>query len=543
MQDEDVADAEGPTEETGPSEITRAISLCETEADSAAVHMLLEEACDGRWSNVYTSVTYGPSADLSSIPTSVEEARTERLALLRVRLPINDAKQFISRSVEGSTTFDIFDVDFSCSETIEGFRPYQRWNHSAAGAMHSASSWRRERIGMRKALGTVPLSEESVYQIVDQLSVLKQARWLGIPLLEYPEKLGDIDEVWPSPALLHAKRATVGSGIDVYLEVDRLRLDPSRLTLSGTAYRDGLICSSVAETGAFPKRLMDADGVDLRLFVHGVLVDQLSGYFVKNVVAQLSIGSSTILQIPAHKTRSEMEVALGASDVEKIVVGGVVRKSNRAVACEIGRKFRDDRVLEDAERVYDVTSNPAAVKHAFADLGNFGKAQRGGMMTILDPYALDAQALFSIIAAALPHMAPSSVAVYTAFRVAPAAESSNTDLTWFRKQVEQCLRKAFRRRKLLVRPLLTQRDKARADFYGVAQQVFEATNVPIMVYDAPHLHDRFMLLRDRIWHVGPSFNTLGEEVAAIVEMRDPRRKAQIRAYLQRQPSEPVWQTR
>jgi hypothetical protein len=45
------------------------------------------------------------------------------------------------------------------------------------------------------------------------------------------------------------------------------------------------------------------------------------------------------------------------------------------------------------------------------------------------------------------------------------------------------------------------------------------------------LHDRFITLGDRIWHVGHSFNALGKDLSAIIEIRDLRLIAQVHEVL------------
>jgi hypothetical protein len=514
------------------SDFLRATTLIEQDADFAALHVLIEEASNDRWHNLYMSVTYGPEADFRSIPINLEESRYGSLCAIRQRITIATAKQLVAAAASGTTRIDVFDIEFTVDEVVEGFRPTERWNRLDPGPLHGASSWRRERIGIRKVLSDVELSEESVYDIAERLSFLNQARWQGIPLLRHPEKLGDIDEVWPSPVVFHERRAGDGSGIVVELTDDRLGVDPGLLSMTGTAYKNGMICRTVSEAGAFPKLLPDADCTDLRLFVDGIVMDQSSGCFVNTVQNTIAVGPALVLQGPAYRSRRTLDVAVGASNVSTTTVGRPTPVSIRAIAWEIGRRFREERIPDDSENFYDITVNPSAATEAFEDLGKLGSAQRGGMMAVVDPFALDAQALFSIIAAALPQMTPERLRVYTEFK---RHELIKVRKPWFLSSL------GFLRRRKANVPV-SNRDRNQAEFFRVAQQVANVTKVPIEVFQADRLHDRFILLKDRIWHVGPSFNTLGQEVAAIVEMRDTRTKAKVRAYLQRQPSEPVWTT-
>jgi hypothetical protein len=51
--------------------------------------------------------------------------------------------------------------------------------------------------------------------------------------------------------------------------------------------------------------------------------------------------------------------------------------------------------------------------------------------------------------------------------------------------------------------------------------------VSISFYNIEGLHDRFLLVGDRLWHVGCSFNTIGQQISAVIEMRDEKAKALV----------------
>jgi hypothetical protein len=61
----------------------------------------------------------------------------------------------------------------------------------------------------------------------------------------------------------------------------------------------------------------------------------------------------------------------------------------------------------------------------------------------------------------------------------------------------------------------------------IAQKVATQFKVKIFFYRIENLHDRFLLVGERLWHVGCSFNQLGQEIAAVVEMRDERVKSAV----------------
>jgi hypothetical protein len=77
-------------------------------------------------------------------------------------------------------------------------------------------------------------------------------------------------------------------------------------------------------------------------------------------------------------------------------------------------------------------------------------------------------------------------------------------------------------------------EKAKA----VAQKVSTQFKVKMFFYRIESLHDRFLLVGERLWHVGCSFNQLGQEVTAIVEMRDEKVKSAVIKVFKRARSKP-----
>lgn len=72
----------------------------------------------------------------------------------------------------------------------------------------------------------------------------------------------------------------------------------------------------------------------------------------------------------------------------------------------------------------------------------------------------------------------------------------------------------------------------------VAQKVATQFKVKMFFYRVESLHDRFLLVGERLWHVGCSFNQLGQEITAIVEMRNERVKSAVIEIFNRARSKP-----
>jgi hypothetical protein len=58
--------------------------------------------------------------------------------------------------------------------------------------------------------------------------------------------------------------------------------------------------------------------------------------------------------------------------------------------------------------------------------------------------------------------------------------------------------------------------------FNTAEKVTKQLKVQFRFYKAERLHDRFLVIGDHVWHIGPSFNKIGEQISAVVEMSDER---------------------
>ncbi len=121
---------------------------------------------------------------------------------------------------------------------------------------------------------------------------------------------------------------------------------------------------------------------------------------------------------------------------------------------------------------------------------------------VVDPFSLDVDALEAIVAVAASKPANLTLDIITKFQKPPKEEE-----TTYEGRVQK-----FRRAVEYVAHELT-----------IHVRVFNAIGIGI--------HDRFLFVDERVFHVGPSFNALGEELGATVEMSDIRAIAELRKIL------------
>jgi hypothetical protein len=259
----------------------------------------------------------------------------------------------------------------------------------------------------------------------------------------------------------------------------------------------------------------DIDAVNVLTTIDGVPMDAQAHYFIRSIATQVSIYSGASYTVPSHGARPEMRFPIGHAESIPSIIGTPYANTTRHEAWVTGRLFRLYGQPSDAERVYDPIANGGAVEKAFNDLQQYGGSEVPSEILVADPYALEERALHAIAVLATREGRVRSVRVLTQFDSAPKVRSS----LW---QVFAALRNLLPRRAFAKQ---TARTKTQADAMLLAQQIATQLNVSISFHKIEGLHDRFLLVGERLWHVGCSFNTLGQQISAVVEMRDERVKS------------------
>ena len=178
--------------------------------------------------------------------------------------------------------------------------------------------------------------------------------------------------------------------------------------------------------------------------------------------------------------------------------------------------------------VYDPVADQNAVNRAFTDLQQLGRQEPNSQILVADPYALEERALHAIAVAAIRGEAVRSILVLTAFDSIPKARSPFAQLAF---RILQRLRRRDAENQ-------ATRAKVQQDAKDSGSENSAQLNVTILFYKIERLHDRFLQIGDRLWHVGCSFNAIGQEISAIVEMNDERAKSAVLDAFARATSQP-----
>ena len=504
----------------------QAVQLTQAVYTFAALHLIAEQKA-GAWVNRYTSLTYGREEDLRSVPPALgakcEEGSGATFLCLRQRITRDEAEKFVSQATQGSVGIDTYTVAYDVEPAIVGFRAENPSGDLADGSLWHSSGWSREYVGRVKEVAGHALTLLSAWRINESSDFLRKAIWVPIPLREHPEKLGDLDEFWPTPITFDVGRVDGVSAIRIAYDI--LKPEDDDLTISGVLIQNDLIWGHVCFKGGGPHKLpIDPEAIDLTLCVRGVPLDAQAHRFLSRIAVGIAVdaGVCDTYTVPEAGGRPEMTFPVGSSEMKQQLIGKPPKPSVRPAAWTIGRLFRNRSVLPDAERFYDPVAMADSVQRAFDDLREFGRGEHRPRVLVADPYALDERALYAIGAIAARFGSVASIDIATGFK-AGDMDAQPTAGGFFSELWAACRsRLPFGRV-----PLLTRRQEAERLAFSAAESVSKQIKVGFRFYRAEGLHDRFLVIGERLWHVGPSFNKIGEQISAIVEMTDERVKAQV----------------
>ena len=490
---------------------------------TAAVIHLIAELRGAQWCNLYTSVIYGREIDLLSVPDYVEDARYGASILcIRARVSRPRAEAFVTSARTGVTTCGPWTISYATQEVAVGFRPATAQTDLNESSFWETSLWTREWIGTEKIFNGEQLRNSTAWRVAEYLGCLNEARWLPIPLQRYPEKLGDIDEVWPSPLSLESRN------LNQVWEFEVVSLDPSLLirdvAITGSLVREDLIVSALHLHGSGPHTIDETiDAINLLITVDGIPMDAHAHRYLRSLTMRTTLYGGDTYTVPSFGSRPEMQIAIGRPASNPSVIGTSRAEVVRHRAWIVGRLFRHFAQPVDSERVYDPQVGSGVVEQAFRDLQLYGRSEGPSEILVADPYALDERALDAIAVTVARGGLTSSVRVLTAFLSVPK------NVSWMGRLL--ALVKAVLDRKGQAKQ--TAREKAEAAANAAAQNIATKLNVSISFYKIEGLHDRFLLVGDRLWHVGCSFNTIGQQISAVIEMRDERAKALVLGIVER----------
>lgn len=511
------------------SDFAAAVHLTESIYTYAVIHCVAE-LTDGVWHNLYTSATYGRYIDFTSISEHVDHKTYDsgRVLCLRFKTTRAEATRFVSEAKAGKTSFESWEINYVFAEVIEGLRQASRATDLSDNSFWETSCWARESIGSRKSFGQVALTRSSAWRVAVYLECLQEARWAAIPLARFPEKLGDLDEIHPSPFSIEIENDNGAAAFRIE-SVDKVLFEHDVHT-TGTLIRDDLIVRALSISGSGPVRVEEDFGaMALLTTVDGIPMDLQANWFLRSLSMKTTTYGKERLVIPAEGRRKELGFIIPRTQATPTLIGTPRSNVLRHQAWVAGRLLRTQTPSSDSEYFYNPVSDSSAPERALRDLQNLGKDEQAPRIIVADPYVLDERAMHALAVMSLREHHIPVIHVLTQFQAgssqrSPASSPGEGD-----------------------QPAAAEtsaRTIAEQNAESVAQKIASQLNVALIFYRIESLHDRFLMVGERLWHIGYSFNQIGQEISAVVEMRDERVKfAVTQMFDEAQAHPPVFEVR
>lgn len=434
----------------------------------------------------------------------------------------------MSEAKSGKTSFETWEINYAFDETVEGFRQASHATDLSDNSFWETSFWSRESIGACKSFGQVPLTRSSAGRVAGYLDCLDEARWSPIPLGRHPEKLGDLDEIHPSPLSIEIENDNGAFAFRID-SIDPTLFEHDVLT-TGTLIHDDLIVRALHITGAGPVRVEeDFEAMALLTTVDGIPMDLQANWFLRSLSMRATHYGNERLVIPAEGRRRELGFIIPKTQTTPTLIGSPRTNVVRHQAWIAGRLLRTQIPPTDSEYFYNPVSDPAAPERALRDLQTLGKDQEAPRIIVAAPYALDERAMHALAVMSLREHHIPVIHVLTQFQTGSLRSTTNNSpgANDNAASTETSAR------------MIAERDAK-----SVAQKIATQLNVTMIFYRIESLHDRFLMVGERLWHIGYSFNQLGQEISAIVEMRDERVKyAVTQMFDEAQSHSPVFEVR
>ncbi len=479
----------------------------------AALLLLLEEIEPGRYRGVTGSLVYGFGEMLTWTPLIEESFAARdglsRLKALAIAMTAHAARTFVAAARAGETQIPGTDytVRFALGPHVTGFATSLGVTLDSPSdervRLLSEPHWRRRHRSTEKRLRGESLSLERLMTVVNALPAALPCRFALLDIERRLESLGDIDELFVPPVAFDVKQRV---GALEYTLVELAAIPPSayRLAVRGANGRmlvDAQTCAIAPGQGTVALGA-EFEVLGYELYRDGVLVDGYLGGFNRGMTVELGITGPPVRIALDREGNDTVEVPRGATSVETTYIGApppAAPLPNVEPAARAWRRELDDL---DAFRERVFMSEAAQGRREgirfLADLTRIALASsRAKQVNLVDTYGFDSHALLRIAA--------------TAARV-PGGEI-----------------------RLLTQNQQPPGSAVAADYDGHATVVARRLGVTIRRWTPTRaIHDRYLWIADRVWHVGHSFNQFGTDVSAVVEIRSAGVKAELITFFEAQ---------
>lgn len=477
-------------------------------SNAAAVTVLADARDDALW-NVYTTVIYGREGDLRSFPAAGDDVQVADtpFRVLRKRMTVEEAQAFVAGAESGVVALLGKRISYGLGQAVASFRSHGQLEPGPRSPLIGESTWGRERAATLKQLEDVELTERTLPAVAQRLALFEIQRAAAAPISRHPEKLGDLDEFYLAPVDVDTESEGESTSISLAWSAEPLDGD---IRTEVTLYKDDLETVHVSFFSIGKHRIDGAfDAIVYQVSLDGIPIVRSGGYFTRFVGIAMGIDPQQTLKV-GDSGKYDFTLPVQPRAVMRTGAGELPAPRPRTAL-----RFLVDRWREgagDSEFVYD-PREPGVVECAFRDLQKLGVHENARDIYVVDPFVLSEPALRSIAAIASGREAQTRIWLLSKFE---DVESPQRDAGGGAPGGDTSAD-------------ASRRQQVEERFRSTAKRVQDALGVEIRVVAAKgiSLHDRFLVVGRRIWHVGHSFNAIGESLSAIVEMRNFTAKAKI----------------
>jgi hypothetical protein len=499
--------------------------------DRAMLLALTEIASDGTHRNVNTTVVFGTGnmryrtyAEASG--SSRGEARTGRFWAKIAVVEGSIADAFVGHASAGRATFpgSLIEIAYDLHDRYDGFIPRGDFAAGEYDRMPGgAPTWRRRFLPRTRSVNGALFDEVHVADVVAELPLFSQIDYEPLNLEYALDRVGVLDVVYPT----HVRAEFWGDPLGVRYQVN----DPMEwLAIFGEPqisvefYRHGLFADarSFVPQSSGMLRMVPPQSVRYWLTAGGIVLDGSGGTFVRVVQMQLGIAQPNVPVTIAGATAS-LPVSPRVST--QVSAGEPAPLPDIFGPRHLARLWREQMLRQSrfVERVFNGGNAPSSRIGGLQLLSEMIRAeiashQHDNVVRVTDPYGIGIETLQAMIpmAAGLPH---GEIWLLSKNDAPPPSSLWDYVAREWRKLLARV-------RRIQPQDILDER------FAREAAHLAQNLGVKIRWYKPTiSLHDRFLEIGPRVWHVGHSFNRFGCDLSAVVELRDVEEKARLRAIL------------
>ncbi len=494
----------------------------------ATILSLVEVSLDGpRRRNINTTVVYGTErmrlrSHRPLMQSSRDASRSGQFWASIVVVDAGAADAFIEQTQTTIAMFPESDVEiaYDLESPYDGFIPRGDFADSSYDQMPGgAPSWRRRFPPQSRSVNGVTVEEAHLADIVAELPKFLQIEYEPLNLEHALDRIGALDVLYPS----HVRAAFHGEPSGVRYEIEDSLEWIERLGTPTLAMEFGQLGMLVGARTIIP---LAADTIEMDpphsarhcLTVGGIVLDGSGGTFVRIIQTQLGIMEPDIAVKAGGATAS---IPVTPRNTQRSRVGNAEPLRDVFGPRHLAKVWREQMEwkTKHVEHVFD-GANDAKTRAKGLELlseiirSEIDACEAPAVVLIVDPFGLGIETLKAMIPLAAG--APNGE-LWLLSNNSDAPPSSLVDFVL--REVRKFI---ARLRKMSLQDVL---DEA---FAHSASVVAKQLKVKIRWYkpNVP-LHDRFLKVGERIWHVGHSFNRFGCDLSAIIEFRDLEEKARL----------------